>query len=482
MMQTLQIRLTKELINEIKILVDIGIYPNVSEAVRDSVRMLVTSKETPKGIPPARQEEIKTIQEKIQKEIQQQFQNPKGTEDYYPEEMSIKNKVFDIWRKNALKFGFLEVDSPVIEDLELLKAKQGEEITKQIFVIEKKGGEELALRAEFTPSLTRMFIAKQKSIPKPVKWFCINRVFRYEKPQAGRQREFFQFNVEIYGSSKPESDAEIINLAIESLKDLGLDEKDFFVKLNNRKLIQGLLSEIIEEKQLEDVMRIIDKRKKINEDEFNSEFEKIGIRNDQIKKIREFLDSNINNLKPKNELAKQGIKELKEVLKLLDKKFVKVDLGAVRGLAYYTGTVFEISDIKEKFRSITGGGRYDNMVELFKGDETPATGFGMGYSTLRLLLKEKGLLPKEYICVDYYIAIVNKKVKEKAFEIANNIRKKYKVDIDLMQRNLGNQLDYANKTKAKNVIIVGPDELKKGKIKIKNMKSGKEVEKEISKL
>ncbi len=482
MMQTLQIRLTKELINEIKILVDIGIYPNVSEAVRDSVRMLVTSKETPKGIPPARQEEIKTIQEKIQKEIQQQFQNPKGTEDYYPEEMSIRNNVFNILRKNALKFGFLEVDSPIIEDLDLLKAKQGEDIINQIFVIEKKGDEELALRAEFTPSLTRMFIAKQKSIPKPVKWFCINRVFRYERPQAGRQREFFQFNVEIYGSSKPEADAEIINLAINSLKDLGLSEKDFFVKINNRKLTQGLLLEVIEEKQLEDVMRVIDKRKKIKEKEWYEEFRKLELSDLQINKIKDFLDSNINNLKPINELSKQGLKELKEVLKLLDKKFVKVDLSAVRGLAYYTGTVFEISDTKEKFRSITGGGRYDDMVELFKGDETPATGFGMGYSTLRLLLKEKGLLPKEDIGVDYYIAIVNKKVKEKAFEIANNIRKKYKIDIDLMQRNLGNQLDYANKIKAKNVIVIGPDELKKEKLKIKNMKTGKEVEKPINKL
>ncbi|TKJ17182.1 histidine--tRNA ligase [Candidatus Woesearchaeota archaeon B3_Woes] len=478
-MQTMQIRLTNGLINEIKILVDLGIYPNVSEAVRDSVRMLVTSKETPKGIPPAREEEIKTIQEKIQKEVKEQFQNPKGTEDYYPEEMSIRNKVFDVLRKNALKFGFLEVDSPVIEDLDLLKAKQGDEIIKQIFITEKKGDEELALRAEFTPSLARMFIAKQKAIPKPVKWFCINRVFRYEKPQAGRQREFFQFNVEIYGCSKPEADAEIINLSIESLKSLGLNEKDFFVKINNRKLIQGLLSEIVEEKQLEDVMRIIDKRKKISEDEFNSELEKIDITLDQIKKIKIFLDSKINNLNPKNELAKQGLKELKEILKLVDKKFIKVDFSVVRGLAYYTGTVFEISDTKEKFRSIAGGGRYDNMIELFKGDKTPSTGFGMGYSTLRLLLKEKGLLPKEDIGVDYYIAIVNKDVKEKAFEIAFNLRKKYRVDIDLMQRNLGNQFDYANKIKAKNVIVIGPDELKKGKIKIKNMKSGKEAEKAI---
>jgi len=479
MMQTMQIRLTNELISEIKILVDLGIYPNVSEAVRDSVRMLVTSKERPSGtIPGARQEELATIHDKLRHEIKKQLLRPKGTEDYYPEDLAVRSQIFDILKKNALKYGFLEVDSPIIEDLNLLKAKQGEEIVNQIFTIEKKTDEELALRAEFTPSLARMFIQKQKSIPKPVKWFCINRVFRYERPQAGRQREFFQFNVEIYGSDKPEADAETINLIISCLKDLGLTEKDFFVKLNNRKLIQGLLLEVVEESELEQVMRIIDKKNKISQEEFSKELKKLEITDSKIDKIKEFLESNLNNIKPKNQLAKQGLAEIKEVLKLLDKKFIKIDLATVRGLTYYTGTVFEVFDKNEKIRSIAGGGRYDNMIELFKGEETPATGFGLGYSTLRLLLKDK--LPKPDLGVDYYIAVV--KEKEKAFEIANNLRKKYKVDIDLTQRNLNNQLKYANSINAKNLIVIGPDEIKKGKVKIKNMKTGKEEEKAISKL
>jgi histidyl-tRNA synthetase len=483
MMQTMQIRLTNTLINEIKMLVDLGIYPNVSEAVRDSVRMLVTSKERPSGtLPEARQEEVNTIQEKIKKEIQKQFQNPKGTEDFYPEEMAIRKNVFNTLRENAERFGFLEIDSPIVEDLNLLKAKQGEEIVNQIFTIEKKGDEELALRAEFTPSLARMFIKKQKAIPKPVKWFCINRVFRYERPQAGRQREFFQFNVEVYGSNKIEADAEIINLAISSLKDLGLTENDFFVKLNNRKLTQGLLIEIAGEEKLEQVMRIIDKKNKINEKELYEELKKLELTDLQINKIKDFLEADLKELKPKNELAKEGLKEIKDLIGLLDKKLVKIDLGTVRGLSYYTGTVFEIFDKKEKFRSIAGGGRYDNMIQLFKGEETAATGFGMGYSTLRLLLKEKELLPETNLGVDYYIAIINKDVREKAFEIANRLREKYKVDIDLMQRNIGNQFKFADSIKAKNVIVIGPDEIKKGKVKIKNMKSGKEQEKKISDL
>jgi len=479
-MLTKQIRLTKDLLNELQMLVEWGLYPNISEAVRDAVRRLVTGNEAPikqlqsPGLDKNKEVKAQEVKENLNKELKKQFQKPKGTEDFFPEEMSIKNKVFDVLRKNALLYGFTEVDSPVIEDLNLLKAKQGEEIVGQIFTIEQKSEEELALRAEFTPSLARMFISEQKAIPKPVKWFCINKVFRYERPQAGRAREFFQFNVEIYGSNKSEADAEIINLAISSLKDLGLTEKDFFVKINNRKLIQGLLLEIVDEKLFDGVMRVIDKKNKITEQEWDSEFEKLGLERTKIEQIKRVLNSDIDSLNPKSEMAKNGLQELKGIMNFLDKKFIKIDISTVRGLAYYTGIVFEIYDTKQKFRSIAGGGRYDNMIELFRGEATAATGFGMGYSTLRLLLNDRKLLPESELSVDYYIAIVTDDVREKAFEIAAKLRKRYKVDIDLNKRNLRNQLDYAVKIKAKNVIFIGPDEIKQNRIKIKNLESGKE--------
>ena len=472
----MQIRLTRGLINEIRILVDLGIYPNVSEAVRDAVRILVTSKETPTGtIPPARAEEVKEIQEKIKKELKE-FQKPKGTTDFYPEELAIRNNIFGIFRKTAVNYNFREIDSPVIESLDLLKAKQGDEIVRQIFTIEKKGDEELALRAEFTPSLARMFISRQNALSKPVKWFCINNVFRYERPQQGRLREFFQFNAELYGSNKPEADAEVINLIIDFLKKLGLTEKDFFVKINNRKLLQGFILDIVEEKQIEEVTRIIDKKSKINDEEFYDELKKLELTDLQINRIKDIITSGLKDLKPENELAKQGLDELKSVLKFLDKRYIKVDLSTARGLAYYTGTVFEIFDAKEKFRSIAGGGRYDNMIEKFKGQPAPAVGFGIGYSTLFLLLKERNLIPEIDLCCDYFIAVVNKEVRENAFEIANKLRKKYIVEIDLTERNLGNQFRFADAIKAKKVIVIGPDEIKKGKVKIRDMKSGKEEE------
>ncbi|MBU0615157.1 MAG: histidine--tRNA ligase, partial [Nanoarchaeota archaeon] len=402
-MLTKQIRLTKELVAQLQALVDSGIYPNLSEAVRDAVRRMVTG--TTSKVMPIESKERKAI-EKAASEIKKQFQNPTGTTDFYPEEEAIKLNIFNRLRKTAENFGFKEVDVPIIETLDLLKAKQGQEITSQIFTIEKKSDEELAIRAEFTPSLARMFVAKQKALAKPVKWFCINKVLRYERPQKGRLREFFQFNCEIYGSAKPEADAECINLITASLKSLGLTDSDFVIKLNNRKLMQGLLEELIGKEKINDFLSLLDKRAKITEAEFSQRLGELGITID----LDKFLNSTLDNLETQNETAKQGIEELKGILSLVDKNIVKFDIETVRGLAYYTGTVFEVYDKEEKYRSIAGGGRYDQMIELFKGEPTAATGFGLGYATLSLLLEDRNLVPVPDTSPDYFIAIVNNEV------------------------------------------------------------------------
>jgi len=492
-METLQIRLTKELLNEISMLIDWGIYSSTSEAVRDAVRRLVTGVEAPiRNIPKQVEKEAKEVKQeikpevkevkpeareiikKLDKEVKKQFQKPTGTLDFYPEDKETQNKIFEILAKTAVRFGFKEVDSPIIETMDLLKAKQGEEIKKQIFTIEKKGDEEFAIRAEFTPSLARMFVAKQKELQKPVKWFCINKVLRYERPQAGRLREFFQFNVEMYGSNKPEADAEMINLVIACMKNLGLNENDFFVKINNRELLQGLLLEIVDQSDLDKVISLIDKKAKITEEDFDKEAIALGLNEDKIKRIKKLINSSLKDLKPENELAKKGLDNLKEILTYVDNKYVQVDLATARGLAYYTGTVFEVYDKDEKFRSIAGGGRYDQMIELFKGEQTPATGFALGYATLSLLLGDKARIPSIDLSVDYFIVIVNDGVRQKAFEIANNLREKYRVEVDFKRANIGKQFKFANNIKAKKVIIVGPDELKESKVKIKDMGTGKE--------
>jgi len=468
-MQTIQIRLTAGLVEEIKKLVSRGIYPNSSECVRDAVRRLITGSGGKIDIP----EDIKELQKKVVKEVKEQLQKPTGTVDFYPEDLSIRNKIFNSLRKTVKKFGFKEVETPAFENIDLLTKKSGEEILDQIFALEQKGDETFGLRFDLTVPITRMFLEKQKSIPKPVKWFGISRMWRYERPQAGRLREFYQLSIELFGCAKPQADAEIINLAVKCLTDLGLTKDDFFVKINNRKLLQGLLLGIAKEDKLDDLIRVIDKANKITPEEFEKELKLLKIDPKEVKKILKCRKlEEIESLKL-NKLAKQGLEELGFILDKVDKNFVKFDISVARGLAYYTGTVFEIFDKEEKFRALAGGGRYDNLVELYGGAPTPATGFGMGFSTLSMLLKEKDLLPEPDIGVDYFVVIIGD-VENKALEIIRELRKKYSVEYDLSGRNIKNQLDYANSINAKKVIFIGEDEIKSGMLTVKDMKTGKQ--------
>ncbi|PIN87204.1 histidine--tRNA ligase [Candidatus Woesearchaeota archaeon CG10_big_fil_rev_8_21_14_0_10_44_13] len=408
------------------------------------------------------------------------YQKPKGTRDYYPEEKEVFNRIADSFRQSAKKYGFREVEAPAIETMDLLTAKQGDEIKSQIFILEKKGDEEFGLRPDITVPVTRMFIQKQFELPRPVKWFYITRMWRYERPQQGRLREFYQFGTEIYGPATPEADAEMISLAIDSLCSLGLKKKDFVVKINNRVLLQSLIEGIgIEKSSMDNVFRIIDKKAKISVEEFDIELGKI-IDPAKIKEIKGILA-----IRSLSKIKKDtpGLENLQKVMDALKarKDFIELDLSTARGLAYYTGTVFEIFDRKGEFRSIAGGGRYDGLVQLLGSQKTPACGFGLGFATLTLLLEEKKLLPKINLGVEYYVAPASEKAIKKAAEIAEKLRKKGSVEIDLMDRGLGKQLDYANKTGAKNVVIIGDDELKKKIVKIKDMKTGREKKVSLSK-
>ena len=414
------------------------------------------------------------------------FQKPKGTEDFYPEEQAVKNRIFDIFRKLCWKYGFSEVESPAFEKVTLLAKKSGEEIKEQLFLLKRKETEEFGLRFDLTVPLTRMFLQKQKEMAKPVKWFYTSRMWRYERPQAGRMREFYQMGVELFGSQYPEADAEIINLAIETLKQLGLTERDFFVKLNNRKLLEGLMLKFVKEEKIGNIIRIIDKKARVaDEKEFNQMLSEAGIKLKDISKIKKMLKADtIEKIEKieKNAIANEGFNELKQVYSLLDQRFVKIDLSTARGLAYYTGNVFEIFDKEESLRSICGGGRYDNLVELFGGQETPATGFAMGLSTLTLLLKKKRKMPKISFAPDYYVAIMSDNVRLDAMRIVAEIRKKYSVETDFMRRNLSKQLNYANSIKAKNLIVIGENEVKSGSLKVKDMKTGEEKSIKLSEL
>ena len=415
-----------------------------------------------------------------------QFQKPLGARDFYPEDTSPRENVLSILKSTCKRYGFSEVDCPDIENLSLLVAKSGEEIKTQIFNLEKKGDEELALRPEFTPTFARMFIERQKVLQKPVKWFTFGRCWRYERPQKGRLREFFQLNAEIYGSDTALADAEVISLAIECLVSLGLTKKDFKVKINSRELLESLL-EGMGIKNSVDVFRVIDKKRKISSEAFVEELGKAGLDNDKISRLLTFL--NLNDL---NEFSSPLIKvatarnKLAQVFSYLEKlgkkDFIEFDLSVARGLAYYTGTVFECFDRDEKLRAVFAGGRYDKMIEQLGGQPCPAVGFAMGDVTLQLLLEQKKLWPKADVGIEYFVAPMSEKQVPFALKVLSKVREKYTSDIDLMGRKLDKQLKFASSIGAAKVLIVGDDEVRTGKITVKDLQTGKQEKTSMDKI
>ncbi|MFQ5621217.1 MAG: histidine--tRNA ligase [Candidatus Nanoarchaeia archaeon] len=403
------------------------------------------------------------------------FTNPKGTVDFFPEDKAVQKYIFDKFRKVADSYNFKEIETPAFEDLKLLTEKGGEEIKSQIFLMEQRGREKFGLRFDMTVPAVRMFLAKQKSLPKPVQWYYLTRMWRYERPQKGRMREFYQFGVECMGSSDPAADAQVIQIAIDALKSLGLTHEDFFVRLNNRKLLQGMLANLVDEEYFGAAVAIIDKREKITENEFFRLLKEVHVKDpSKIVELVEICDMKALSKLKLNDLGKEGLAELKEVYSLVDKDYVRISLDTVRGLAYYTGTVFEIFDTGNKYRSICGGGRYDKMVGMFGGQSTPATGFGMGYSILTLLLKDKGLLPKVKMGPKFYIACVSDTVKTDAMHIAMELRKKNIVESGLGSRSLGKQFAYADSIGSDYVVIVGEKDLKKKQVTVRDMIKGDE--------
>jgi len=395
----------------------------------------------------------------------------KGFRDFYPEQQRIQNYIFNIWKKIASNYGFEEFSAPILEPVELYK-KSGDEIPEQLYTLTDKSKRKLTLRPELTPSLARM-INQNPNLPKPIKWFSIPECFRYENIQTGRSRSFFQLNLDTIGTKSMKADAEIIVTSIKIMNAFKLTNKDFYIRISNRKLINDLMNEL-NIKNTKPIFRIIDKINKIPKKDFENELKKEKCTTKQIKEINRLLKiTDLKYIKSKS----QGLKEIKELFTYLNQfgvsKYCKLDLSIMRGFDYYTSTIFEVFDKTLKFRALAGGGRYDNLANQ------PGIGYGMGDLVLELFLKEKNKLPELKNDLDYYIICVNNKIWKTGIKIAESLRKNYKVDIDLNDRNLKKQFKYANIKNAKNVIIIGSNELKKNQIRIKNMKTGKESLKSI---
>ena len=301
-----------------------------------------------------------------------------GFKDFYPEECTVRTYIFDTWRKTAQLYGFCEYDCPILEPLELYTKKNegNTEILTQLYSFPDKKNREMALRPEMTPSLARMVAAQERNYKKPIKWFSIAPFFRYERPQKGRLRQFSQFNVDLIGDPSPAADAEIIALAIDTLRAFGLNQTNIVIKLSSRTPWLRWLSEITSAP--EQALEVIDKMERGNPTEIEDQLQTYGL---STKAVKEFIE-------------KGSPDDFKEILQNLEARnlqdYVKVDLGIVRGLTYYTGVIFEIFDNNGENRAIAGGGRYDNLLaELSEGKCTlPAVGFAIGDTVLTNLLNQ----------------------------------------------------------------------------------------------
>lgn len=408
----------------------------------------------------------------------------KGFRDQYPEDTEPRKKIFAASEKIAESFGFKKIDPPSLEYLDLYKLKSGEELVGQTFSFTDKGGREVTMIPEITPSAVRMLVSR-KDLPRPIRWYSFPKVWRYEEPQAGRLREHYQFNADIFGVDTPEADAEVIGLAARILDELSLSGT-YELRINNRMVMEIILKEIEVENPWP-IFSIIDRFRKITKEEFYRDLSEEGISGTRSDLIYNLVSQVI----PFNELpAKvrsvvknyENVRELIErliytekLIKTYTESEVKFDFSIIRGLSYYTGIVFEVFDIEGELRAILGGGRYNNLAGLMSEQDIPAVGFGMGDVVIEILLKREGKWEEIEKPKKYYICSTSREERPYAFEVANRLRSiNINAITDISNRNLSSQLKAASSEKTNYAIIIGNREAERSEITLKDLSSGEQ--------
>ena len=415
------------------------------------------------------------------------FETLPGFRDFPPEACARRNHLFRVFRTVARAFHFSEYDAPVLEPLDLYVEKSGEEIVSQLFHFKDKGDRRVALRPELTPTLARMVASKANSLPKPIKWYNIGEHFRYERPQKGRGRSFYQFNADLLGETNLQADAELIALLVGIFETLGLGSNDFKIRLSDRTTWVLLLNNLgISDQERPAVLNIIDKSERRKPEQTLEDLEKIiGSRSEdtftKIEAIKK-IDS-IDELKEKlSSCGEEGQKRANDWITLIEylegyaaNNYVSIDLSIVRGLAYYTGFVYEAFEASGEGRALAGGGRYDHLVKKLSGNtDMPAAGFAIGDMTLSDCLESKGLLPNYIVAPDIYL-ICGPEDKKNGLTIISRCRKAgFSVSHSLKNAAFGKQFKEAGKSGARYGLILGKDELDKNEIKIKDFRSGNE--------
>ncbi len=424
-----------------------------------------------------------------------QFQSLPGFREFYPDSCARRNHIFSQWRRTARAFNFHEYDAPVLEPLELYTEKSGEEIVDQLFSFEDRGGRSVTLRAEMTPSIARLIGAKANSLKRPIKWYHVGEHYRYEKPQKGRLRAFYQFNADIFGEPGPGADAELITLLVQTLRAFGLTENDFKIRLSDRDLwLLILAAEGVAKSDSATVLGAIDKLERTDR---TKTVEKLAVvlgdrtesflgKVETLIAIRDFatLSDFIGKLTLDENLATEAQNRLenwKLLLSFLESSgvgdFIQIDLGIVRGLAYYTGFVFEAFEADGQGRALAGGGRYNNLVQKLGGPEIAAVGFAMGDVTLTDLLESRCLLPDYTETLDFVAIIGSPKARKVALKDIYLLRSLgYCIDYPLKDQGFGKQFKDANLKGARFAFIYGDDEIEKNVVKVRDFTTGAEQE------
>ena len=405
-------------------------------------------------------------------------ENYKGVRDFYPEEMFVQNYIFGIWRKTVEQFGYLEYNASLLEPAELYKAKTGEEIVnEQTYTFKDRGNREVTLRPEMTPTVARMVAGKINDLSFPLRWYSIPNLFRYERPQKGRLREHWQLNVDIFGVKEEEAETEIITIIHEMMKNFGAKISDYVIRLNSRKIINDLCEHFkLNEEESHKVAKILDKKNKIPSETFKEALEEIVG-----DKAIQFIESLSSNEKLLETIGEKNA-DVKRLLNLIEKlgasgiSNLVFDPTLMRGFDYYTDTVFEVFDTNtDNPRSLFGGGRYDDLLDIFDARKVPAVGFGVGDVTTRDFLEAHGLLPKYKPSATLHICPIEEKYIEMAKKLALKLRaENINVSVDLSGKKIGDQLKMASKQAIPFVLVLGEDEIKSETYPIKNMATGEE--------
>lgn len=384
------------------------------------------------------------------------FQTLPGFRDFYPEDCAARNHVFDTWRKVARRYGFVEYEGPVLEPTDLYRRKSGAEIVNQLFCFTDKGERDVSMRPELTPTLARMAAARQRDFRKPLRWFSIGQFFRYEKHQKGRGREFYQFNCDILGEDSVLADAELMALAVDLMCELGFTSDDFRIRVSDRNAWVGFATRKgLDEAGVTTFLQVIDKMERTPEEKVIGQLADLGI---GLEEVRAFIASGAE-ASPSigrilGDLAARGLAE-----------FVEVDLGIVRGLAYYTGPVFEIFDIGKGMRAVAGGGRYDQLVGLIGGVEMAACGFAMGDMVITDLIRETPA-PSERLAaavaesgrVDVFVVLADPEQEGGAAAIVQELRAAgLRVITPLSPAKIAKQFQAAEQSGARHAVIVGSE-------------------------